>query len=190
MHVERFNRTIEAFDNANAQDPNQENYEGKSFPKELIYGQRMSEYLLSFAPSASEALQLAARSQHIRRWEMPRNSFPAGRKGYLQWREKLKMHHAAVAGEIMGKNGYSQEDINRVKQLLLKRGLKTDDEVQTLEDVACIVFLQFYFEDFSKDYEPEKIRDILKKTVRKMSETGVDFAKNLPNAPVFLKYLA
>ncbi len=189
MNVERFNRTIEAFDKANAQDPNQETYEGKPYPKELIYGKRMSEYLLSFAPAASEALQLAVRSQHIRRWEMPRNSFPQGRKGYLQWREKLKMYHASVAGDIMDKIGYPEEDIKRVKQLLLKRGLKTDSEVQTLEDVACAVFLRYYFEDFAKDYEPEKIKDILEKTLRKMSEAGIDFAKNLPNASAFLKYL-
>lgn len=189
MNVERFNRTIAAFDNANAQDPNQEFFEGETSPKELLYGQRMSQYLLSFTPTASEALQLAARSQHIRRWEIPRSSFPAGRKGYLQWREKLKLYHAAVAGEIMEKEGYALKDIEGVKKLLLKKGLKTDAEVQTLEDVACIVFLQFYFEDFAKGYEPEKIRDILQKTLRKMSEAGIAFAKELPNAASFLKYI-
>lgn len=189
MNIERLNLTLEAFDSANAQDPNVETFEGNSHPKELLYGKRMTEYLQLLEPEASEALQLAARSQHIRRWEIPRNTFPEGRTGYLQWREKLKNYHAAVAVEIMEQNGYPEEDIKRVKQLLLKRGLKTDAEVQTLEDVACVVFLRYYFEDFSKDYEPEKIKDILQKTLRKMSETGINFAKTLPNASAFLKYL-
>lgn len=189
MNVERFNRTIAAFDNANAQDPNQEVHEGKTYPKELLYGQRMSQYLLSFRPTASEVLQLAARSQHIRRWEIPRNSFAAGRSGYLQWREKLKVYHASLAEEIMQDAGYPLEDIERMQKLILKKGLKSDDEVQALEDVVCVVFLRYYFEDFAKDYEPEKIKDILQKTLRKMSEAGIDFAKNLPNASVFLKYL-
>lgn len=189
MNIERLNRTLEAFDNANAQDPNQEVHGGENYPKELLYGKRMTEYLQLLKPDASEALHLAARSQHIRRWEIPRDTFPEGRTGYLQWREKLKNYHASVAAEIMEQNGYSEEDIKRVKQLLLKRGLKTDAEVQTLEDVACVVFLRYYFEEFSKDYQPEKIKDILEKTLRKMSAAGIDFAKSLPNAASFLKYL-
>lgn len=189
MDIERFNRAIEAFDNANAQDPNQEAYDGEVYPKELLYGKRMTEYLHLFKPDASEALQVAARSQHIRRWEIPRNAFPEGRAGYLQWREKLKHYHASTVEKIMEESGYPEEDIKRVKQLLLKRGLKTDPEVQTLEDVVCIVFLKYYFEDFAKDYAPEKIKDILEKTLRKMSEAGIDFAKSLPNASAFLKYL-
>ena len=54
----KFNAAIARFDVANAEDPDGE---------ELLYAQRMSEWLGKFAPDASETVKLAARSQHIRR---------------------------------------------------------------------------------------------------------------------------
>jgi hypothetical protein len=61
----RFQQAIEKFDAANAQDPNQEMSAGKSYPKELLYAQRMTAMLDRFAADASEAVQLAVRCQHI-----------------------------------------------------------------------------------------------------------------------------
>lgn len=176
----QFQSAIQLMDTANSADPNQENWEGKSYPKELLYAQRMTDCLHQFEPNASEALQLAARSQHICRWEIPRKNFPMTKVGYIKWRNQLKSFHAQKAGEILQQTGYSFEMIARVQFLILKKRLKTDQDTQTLEDVICLVFLRYYFEPFSKQYSEEKLIDILQKTWRKMSDKGQEAAMALP----------
>ena len=64
--------------------------------------------------------------------------------------------------------------------MLEKKQLKKNLETQTLEDVICLVFLEFYFEPFSHKYPEEKLMDILQKTWRKMSEKGQQAALKLP----------
>lgn len=177
----RFTRTIAAFDQANANDPRQEPDEnGIPVAYEVLYARRMSDALLRFCPQASEALQLAARSQHIERWLLPRDHYPMDRKGYLQWRSELKLRHAARAGEIMLAEGYDAAMGERVAALLKKEKLKSDEESQTLEDVICLVFLQYYFAEFAKVHDETKLIDILQKTWRKMSEAGHQAALSLP----------
>lgn len=190
MDTNRYNETIAAFDKENALDPNIEIVGDSEIPKELIYAQRMSECLNSYYPDAPETLKLAARCQHIRRWEIARESFPADRKGYLLWRSKLKEMHSKIASEIMQAKGYDANTVNQVSNLLLKKGLKTDPEVQVLEDVICIVFLTYYFSDFAQKHDDAKLKDILLKTMNKMSERGISFAKELKNADMFLQYLS
>lgn len=168
------------FDEANGLDPNTEVFEGKSYPKELLYAIRMTDKLNEFEPNASEPLQLTARCQHICRWEIPRESYPMDRPGYLKWRQDLKKFHAEKAGQLLQEVGYPQEVIEKVAFLLEKRQLKKNPETQTLEDVICLVFLEFYFEPFAQKYEEEKLVDILQKTWRKMSEKGQATALKLP----------
>ncbi|MEL6945572.1 MAG: DUF4202 domain-containing protein, partial [Bacteroidota bacterium] len=144
-----------------------------------LYAQRMTERLNKFLPTASEALQLAARSQHICRWEIPRADYPLGRKGYNQWRAALKDLHAEKAAGILERLDYDAETINRVKFLIKKRQLKRDAETQALEDVICLVFLDYYFLPFADKHTDEKVIDILQKTWRKMSEKGQSAALKL-----------
>ena len=177
--MNQFEQTLAAFDAANAQDPNLESVTGNQIAKELIYGQRMTAQLQKFLPNASEELQLAARSQHICRWKIPRSDYPMDRQGYKKWRLDLAVFHGETAGEILTINGYSDATIQRVKDLLLKRSLKRDDEVQALEDVVCLVFLEFYLEDFAAKHDEEKLIDIIQKTWNKMSTTGHDAALKL-----------
>lgn len=168
----RFQQAIQQIDQANSQDPNKEMHSGREYPKELLYAQRMTECLLAFEPESSEALQLAARAQHICRWIIPRDSYPMDRKGYLLWRSELKRFHAKKTEEILSGYGYDQELTDHVKSLILKQKLKTDPDSQTLEDVVCLVFLDYYFRDFAAKHEPKKVVSILKKTWNKMSEKG------------------
>ncbi|MGB3779972.1 MAG: DUF4202 domain-containing protein [Tunicatimonas sp.] len=169
----RFERTLAAFDAANQEDPRSEvDEDGQEAPKELLYAQRMSAVLDEFAPDASEALRLAARCQHIRRWTVPRDSYPMDRKGYLRWRTLLKKFHGEQAAMIMKAEGYDAETIDQVVDLLNKKNLKRDPEMQTLEDVICLVFLQFYFGDFLAQHSEEKVGAILAKTWKKMSDAG------------------
>lgn len=177
---EQFIKAIAAFDKANRADPNQEIWQGKPYPKELLYGQRMTECLNDFEPDASEALQLAARCQHICRWEIPRSDYPMDKAGYHAWRNFLKKYHAEKAGNIMESVGYESDIIKAVQKLLQKKQLKRNPDTQTLEDVICLVFLKYYLASFSTHYSEEKLIDILQKTWRKMSEKGHQAALQLP----------
>ncbi len=169
----RFERTLTAFDAANQEDPRLENNDdGQAVPKELLYAQRMSAVLDAFAPNASEGLRLATRCQHIRRWLVPRDSYPMDRKGYLRWRTYLKKFHGEQATAIMQAEGYDSETIDQMVDLLNKKNLKRDPEMQTLEDVICLVFLRYYFADFVSQHAEEKAVSIISKTWKKMSEAG------------------
>lgn len=186
---QRLEATLKAIDEANTQDPNLEHVNNQQIPKELIYGERMSRVLIEYAPNASEHLQIAARAQHIERWRSPRSDFPEGRSGYKKWRSQLALFHAQRAGEIMAEQGYGEEDIERVKFLVQKRQLKRDNETQILEDVICLVFLQYYFEPFAAKHSEEKIIDIVQKTWRKMSDKGHQAALKIPYSEEIYKIL-
>ncbi|MBI4209505.1 MAG: DUF4202 domain-containing protein [Deltaproteobacteria bacterium] len=175
----RYKAALEKFDAANREDPNKEIFQGKEWPKEWLYAQRMSGWLERLEPNASEPLRLAARCQHICRWKIPRGQFPMDRKGYHQWRTTLFGLHAKKAGEILREVGYDEKTTQRVQDLLWKKGLKGDPEVQLLEDAICLVFLEYYFADFSKKHNEEKVIEILQKTWKKMTPRGHQVALQL-----------
>jgi hypothetical protein len=173
MHApDRFTRAIAAIDRANMEDPATEWLDGAPVPCGLAYGRRMTAWVERLHPDASQALRLAARAQHVRRWEIPRDRYPDGRDGYLRWRTHLKRHHARVAAELLSEAGYGADTIDRVRDLLRKRGVKSDPETQTLEDAACLVFLENGLAEFARKHDAEKIKNILRKTWAKMSEAG------------------
>ena len=182
-----FNKVIEAIDKLNAEDPNLEFSEGQEIPKELLYSQRMTSQLISFETDASLELQIAARAQHICRWKIPRQSYPMNRVGYLTWREDLKKMHADLTGSILREFHYKQGFIDRVQFLIKKKHIKKDKESQTLEDVICLVFLQYYFEDFAVKHDEQKVIDIVQKTWAKMSEKGHSAALKLPLSSIALE---
>ncbi len=185
-NVSCFEQSLAKFDAANEQDPNQEIFEGKSYPKELLYAQRMTAMLGKFAPDATEAVQLAVSCQHICRWKSPRNAYPMDGVGYKQWRTDLYKFHGETAGALMREAGYDDDMISRVQALLRKEKLKVNPETQILEDVAALVFLQHYLAGFVKKYshyEEDKLLGILRKTWRKMSESGHTAALLLDYTP-------
>ncbi|WP_026462799.1 DUF4202 domain-containing protein [Adhaeribacter aquaticus] len=175
----RFEEAIRRFDEINSEDPNQETVDGISWPKEVLYAQRMTACLNRVAPEASEPLQLAVRCQHIRRWAISRKDFPLGTLGYNQWRNKLKKYHAEIAGEILTQVGYDKETVERVQFLVQKRQLKIDPEVQLLEDIICLVFLEYYFLEFAGQHPEGKVIDIVQKTWVKMTPQGQKLALQL-----------
>ena len=191
-----FERAIALFDAANAADPNKEIVEGTEKPKELVYGQRMSEMLDRYAPDASEAVKLAVRAQHIERWKVPRGKYPMDRTGYLQWRTGLYKYHAETAGRLMKEAGYDDETIARVQSAVGKKGIKVNPETQLLEDVVDLVFIEHYMLGFASqhpEYDEEKWIGIIRKTWQKMSAEAREFALSgrikLPEAlvPLILK---
>jgi hypothetical protein len=184
--LNRFNNAIAAIDAANGDDPQRVTWEGTTYPGEVLYSARMSEWLDRLEPNASEALRLAVRCQHLCRWKIARLTYPMTRAGYHQWRTTLARFHADRAGEILASVGYDEQTIARVQSLIRKERIKTDPEAQALEDAACLVFLELDYVTFARSHEPQKVIDILKKTWRKMSAAGqahaIELAKGLPEA--------
>jgi hypothetical protein len=191
MISERFRAAIERFDAANAPDPNREpDPAGVEQPRELLYARRMSEMLERFAPEASEAVRLAVRCQHIRRWEIPRDAYPRTPEGYKAWRTRLMDFHADTAAAILREAGYEEEPIARVRSLLRKERLKRDPETQLLEDVVALVFLEHYLAGFvagHPEYDEAKFADILRKTWLKMSPRGREAALAVARIPDALR---
>ena len=179
----RLQSALARFDARNAADPHTELVEGRPEPKELLYARRMTQWLHRLEPNASVALQLAARGQHLMRWHIPRETFPKDRAGYLRWRTTLYDFHAERAAEVLREVGYDDATIEHVRSLIRKRDLKTDPEAQTLEDVICLVFLENYFAEFSRDHDEEKLIRILRKTWKKMSPRGHAAAMKLNLPP-------
>ena len=181
--TQQLEQAFSQFDVYNYRDPNAEDWNGKSFPKELLYSIRMSDRLEKFAPNSPDHVKLAVRCQHIGRWEIARNTYPMDRKGYLQWRNALKFHHAKLAGQILQTCGYDEATIEKVKFLLLKKELNRNAETQLMEDVICLVFVEYYLQDFAVKHEDDKVIDILKKTLTKMSKHAKEEVANIKLAP-------
>jgi Domain of unknown function (DUF4202) len=178
-----FVKALSLIDDAHSQDPNKTTAPtpSESIPYELHYARKMTSYLELHTPAASPTLRLAIRAQHLRRWEVPRSSYPEGKAGYFAWRTFLKKRQAQQARDICLDCGYSTEEADRVASLINKEDLKRgegkgDEEVQVLEDVACLVFLDDQFEEFERGHDEEKIVGILRKTWGKMGERGRELA--------------
>jgi hypothetical protein len=111
---------------------------------------------------------------------VPRSSYPEGRVSYLKWRADLKKRHAEQSAKVLLGRGYGSEMIDAVAAINLKRGLKSNPDVQQIEDALCLVFLEKQLEGYLVKWEDDKIIGILKKTWGKMSERAHEAALNLP----------
>ena len=175
----RFDEALRCFDEENARDPNTEIAEGIPQPRELLYARRLSDWVLKLAPNASEELRLAARCQHICRWQIPRSSYPMTRAGYLKWRNDLKIFHANKAGDILRQVGYPDEVIARVQDLNLKKNFPTDPESRVLEDALCLVFLQYQLAELAAKTDDAKMINALQKSWKKMTPPAREWAMKL-----------
>lgn len=183
--MNKLDAAFQLFDAYNKQDPRSFEWEGITYPQEYFFAIKLYDWVLKLAPAADEELLLASRSQHIGRWEIPRESYPEGREPYLKWRKELALHHAAITGDLMRQAGYDDQTVERVSQIILKKRIKVDADVQTMENALCLVFLQYQYEDFRKKYEnePDKMINILRKSLLKMDSYGHSFALGLSFTP-------
>lgn len=163
-----FEAALSRFDEENTRDPSQEHGQ----PRELLYAERLTNWVLRLSPNASEALRLAARCQHLCRWKIPRNDYPMTRAGYLKWRADLKKFHAQHSGEILREVGYDEDTIRRVQDLNLKKNFPADAECRVLEDALCLVFLEFQLSDLAAKTDDDKMINALKKSWEKMTEAA------------------
>jgi hypothetical protein len=172
MTLSRLEQTYAAIDAANADDPVKVTIDGVERPYAQVYGERMTARLAKLVPDASDLLKLAARAQHIRRFDIPRSSYPMDKVGYYAWRNALKARHGELLAEIMRAAGWSEADVERAGQMVRKERIKRDPEAQAVEDCASLVFLEFEYADFGAKYADDKVVDIVAKTWAKMSDAG------------------
>lgn len=200
MSQQAYEKARDLIDQANSEDPNTvTDAENREWPKELLYSHYMSDMLQRFAPEADEVMKLAIRAQHIQRWKSDRSDYPMDRKGYHQWRTALYTFHANTLAELMVQAGYDEASLERVKQAVGKKALKSNPDTQLVEDIAALVFIEHYMLAFATkhpEYDEAKWIDIIRKTWRKMSEPAQQFALsgslNLPEplVPLIQKALS
>jgi hypothetical protein len=168
-----------AIDAANAADPNRIVYAGAEHPRAELEGRRARHWLDLLRTDAADPLRLAAHAHHIRRWEVPRDSQPHTRQGYLDWRSGLYRFHAKALGELMQVAGYSKADRAEAARVMLKRDIKTDIDAQSYEDAVSLAFLEIRLADFAQSVTDERLMRALRRTWAKMSEAGRAFASEL-----------
>ena len=174
-----YETALALIDAANSEDPNRVSADGKDWPKELLYSERMSDMLQRFRPDADDAMKLAIRAQHIERWKSPRNAYPMDRIGYLKWRKDLYKIQANTAAGLLQQAGFDDESIERVRNSVAKKNIKGNPDTQLLEDVTDLVFMEHYMLEFvgkHPDYSEEKWIEIIQKTWNKMSDSAHEFA--------------
>ena len=179
MTQQAYDTVVSLMDAANSKDPNVEVADGREWPKELLYSHRMSDMLERYKPEADDVAKLAIRGQHIQRWESPRDAYPMNRQGYHRWRTSLYTFHADTVAGIMSRAGYDDEALERVKKAVGKRAINFKKQLLVLEDVAGLVFIEYYMLAFAEkhpEYDEEKWIDIIRKTWKKMSADAHAFA--------------
>ncbi|MXZ52564.1 MAG: DUF4202 domain-containing protein [Acidimicrobiaceae bacterium] len=158
-----------AIDAANAADPRSHDSE----PLALTQGRRAEEWVVRLDPAASDALRLAARAHHLRRWALPRADYPEGRTGYLRWRRAQRERHARDLAAILDEARVDGSVAARATQIVTKRGLGSDPEVQTFEDAVSLTFLETELGSVLDRLDDDtKAADIVAKTLAKMSAAG------------------
>jgi hypothetical protein len=175
----RLTRALSAIDAANRDDPNRIVVRGLERPKELAHAELVTEWICRLRPDSDELLLVAARGHHLQRWQLPRTSYPEGRAGYLRWRRDLSERQATALATIVEDCGYTAEETARVQELVRKRGLGSDPEVQALEDAICLTFLETQLAELAARTDDTKMIDILAKTMKKMSPQALSLASEL-----------
>jgi hypothetical protein len=179
MPTGRLTRAFSAIDAANRDDPNRIVVRGVERPKELAHAELVTEWVSRLRPDSGELLLVAARGHHLQRWQLPRSSYPEGRAGYLRWRRDLSEQQASRLAAIVEGCGYTAEETVRIQQLVRKRGLGSDPEVQVLEDAICLTFLETQLAELAARTDDNKMIDILAKTMKKMSPQALALASGL-----------
>jgi hypothetical protein len=169
---ERFAAAQAVFAAHHAADPRAVVRDGVTTTVSLDYHARVEAWLLRLEPAAPLVVRLAALAQHVRRWEVPRASHPAGLAGYKRWRSELARRQADIAATELRALGYEETIVAKVADILVKKRLRSDPDVQLLEDAVCMRFLQDELDEFAAGRTDDEVVSIIAKTWAKMSARG------------------
>lgn len=176
---EREARTLAVIDAANEGDPERVVVAGEERPLQQTLGRIASEWVDRLDPGATPAQRLAARAHHLRRWELPRDSFPEGRAGYLRWRTAAKTRHADDVVLLLQEEGWDDATVEEARRLVRKEGLGRDPDVQVHEDAVCLAFLTVQLDE-AAELMGDKTVGVLRRTAAKMSDQALAHAAELP----------
>jgi len=176
---DQLERALATIDSLNERDPNLISFSGEERPKELVHSELVTQWIERLDSNPSDALRLAARAHHVERWVIPRSEYPKGRAGYLKWRAALQRHHAATAEQVLAAQGVDSETTARVRDIICKRNLRSDPEVQCFEDALCLVFLETQLTALAGRLDRDKMLKVLRLTLPKMSGAGREAALSL-----------
>jgi hypothetical protein len=179
----RYEAAAAAIDASNADDPTAVVLDGTATPLALAHGRLAAGWVETLDPDAGELRLLAARAHHLRRWESPRSAFPKDRAGYLRWRAAAKRRHADELHDLLVATGFTAADADRAGAIIRKEGLGRDAEVQVHEDAVCLAFLATQLDALVDDIGDERTIEVLRKTARKMSPSGLARASEVGLSP-------
>ncbi len=187
-HAGSYVAAVAAIDRANADDPTVVDVRGRQVPLALAHGELAAAWVDRLVPAPSEAVLVAARAHHLRRWELPRTSYPEGRAGYLRWRRDQKRRHADDVAALVFAAGYDEPTVARIQALIRRDGLGTgggagaagDAEVQAVEDGACLAFLETQLAGLAERTEHGRILEVIRKTAVKMSPAAMALVAEVP----------
>ncbi|MBB3184109.1 hypothetical protein FHR95_001669 [Halomonas fontilapidosi] len=180
MPLSPLDQTLAALDALHAEDPRRVAVNGEPVPQELWHAGRMSAWLEQLHERPDALMQLAVRGQHLQRWEVPRSDYPEGRVGYLTWRRDQGRRAGETTARLMREAGFDDASAEAVARMIRKQGLGREPGTQAVEDCACLVFLENYFGDFSKQIDHDHLIRIVQMTWKKMSPPAHALALELP----------
>ena len=177
LSAQRFAAAVVAIDAANSNDPGAVEVRGAG-PRPLaqVHGELAAEWVGVLAPEAGELVSLAARAHHLRRWELPRSQYAAGRAGYLQWKRDQRRRHADDVGALLAGVGYEPGDIAQVQAMVLRQG----PGGQLVEDAACLVFIETQLAAVATQLDRGRLLDVIRKTAAKMSPAALAAVSSMP----------
>ena len=173
----RYDAAVAAIDAANADDPTVVEVRGQRVALALVHGQLAAEWIGKLVDEPDETLTLAARAHHLRRWELPRDSYPLGRAGYLRWRRDQKARHARDVAAILQSCGYETSEVEAVQRLIRRESV---DGAQAVEDAACLVFIETQLGSIAERMDHDLLIEVIRKTARKMSDRGLELVASIP----------
>jgi hypothetical protein len=177
---DRYTEASAAIDAANSADPTSVVVRGSAQPLAFVHGRIAVEWVHHLQRAPSELLLLAARAHHLRRWELPRSEYPEGKAGYLRWKRDQRQRHARDIAELLAPFGYSADEIASVQRWVRRDDLATDAGSQTVEDAACLVFIETQLADVATKLEHDHLIEVIRKTARKMSADALALAARVP----------
>ncbi|MEY2416209.1 MAG: hypothetical protein QOH53_1543 [Ilumatobacteraceae bacterium] len=173
----RYDAAVAAIDAANAADPTAVDVRGQRVALALVHGRLAVEWIVQLVDDPRETLLLAGRAHHLRRWEVPRDSYPSGRGGYLRWRRDQKARHATDVAAILETCGYDSTEIEDVQRLIRRESV---DGAQAVEDAACLVFIETQLALLANRMDHDLLVEVIRKTARKMSDRGLELVVSIP----------